>query len=368
MNTMPSPPPSRPNPGRLSTIRDTLMVVILTGIILFAAERVLSKLHEVVVVLLLSLTLVIVLNPLVKLLTRRMSRNWAVLIVIVVALLVFFGGIGGLLSVMIRQLQVLAKDLPGDIERLTPLVFQFLKNVGIQLNMAQVKHSALKHVSLVSTQAIHDTLRVFTSIVTGLVDTVLIIILTVYMLLDAPKIASTFQHLIPSQHLHGALSIERTVAHVIGGYVRGQLLLSLVIGIAFALCTALIGLPDAITIGAIAALGELIPLLGPIIGSLLPLIFALLNHPALHVPEVLIMLLGIHLLESDVLGPRIMRDQLGLHPIVSIVALLIGATWLGIWGALFAVPAAGIVVAGIRAGLQAWRTYSQGISEAPKSP
>ena len=366
MNTTSSSPPA--NPNRLTSVRDTLMVAILAGIILFAAERILSRLHEVVLVLLLSLTLVTVLNPLVKLLTRWISRNWAVLIVILSALLIFFGGVGGLFSVIVHQLQVLAQQLPSDIERLTPLVFTFLKNAGIPLNMAQIKHSALQHASTVSTQAIHDTLRVLTSIVTGLVDTVLIIILTIYMLLDAPRIASTLEHLIPSQRLPAVLTVERTVAHVVGSYVRGQLLLSLIIGVAFSLCTALIGLPDAVTIGVIAAVGELIPLLGPVIGSLLPLIFALLDRPAVHVPEVLIMLLGIHLLESDVVGPRIMRDQLGLHPIISIVALLIGATWLGIWGALFAVPAAGIAVAGIRAGSKTWRSYSRTASETPKSP
>ncbi|MCL4495947.1 MAG: AI-2E family transporter [Firmicutes bacterium] len=365
MNSTPSPPSSPPS--RLTTIKDSLMVVILAGIILFATERVLSRLHEVVVVVLLSLTLVIVLNPLVKLLTHWVPRNWAVVIVVVTALLIFFGSVGGLLSVIVLQLQVLAKQLPSDIERLTPLFLTFLKNAGIQLNITQIKHTALQHASVVSTQAIHDTVRVLRGIVTGVVDTVLIIILTVYMLLDAPRIASSLKHLIPSDRLPAVLAVEQTVAHVVGGYVRGQLLLSLIIGVAFGLGTAIIGLPDAITIGAIAAVSELIPLLGPVIGSLLPLIFALLNHPGIHVPEVLVMLLGIHLLESDVLGPRIMRDQLGLHPVISIIALLIGATWLGIWGALFAVPAAGIAVAGIRAGSGAWRAYATTVPKGPES-
>ncbi|WP_051351365.1 AI-2E family transporter [Sulfobacillus thermosulfidooxidans] len=357
------PPLAPMKNSRLMRVKDSLMVVILAGIIIFAAERILSRLHEVVIVLVLSATIVIMLNPLVRLLSRRMGRGLAVLIVVLGSLVVFFGGIGGLSSIIVIQLQVLAKQLPSDVERLIPLVLTFLSNAGIHLNIQQIEHTALQHASAASSAAIHDTVRVLTSIVKGLVDTVLIIILTVYMLLDAPRIEASLEHLIPPGPLPAVLAVEQTVARVVGGYVRGQLLLSVLIGLAFGIGTSIIGLPDAVTVGVIAAVGELIPLLGPVIGSLLPLIFALLDHPSLHVPEVLIMLLGIHLLESDVLGPRIMRDQLGLHPIISIIALLIGATWLGIWGALFAVPAAGIAVAGIRAGAGAWRAYA---SSSPK--
>lgn len=348
---------SQNSASRLTTIRDTLMVIIMAGIILFAAERILSRLHEVVIVLLLAGTLFITLNPLVTAIAQRYKRSWAVLIVMAGALLVIFGGLSGLSSIIVIQTQHLARQLPADLKRLVPIIVNALNTAGIPLNMRQIEHTALQHATATSTAALHDTFTIVRSIFRGFVDTVLIIFITIYLLLDAPRMGETLQHLVPKKSRPAFAAVEHTVVRVMGGYVRGQLLLSLLIGLAFGVGSALIGLPDAILIAFIASLGELIPLLGPIIGALLPLIFALLEHPATRVPEVLILLLGIHLLESDVLGPRIMRDNVGLHPVLSVTALLIGANWLGIWGALFAVPTAGIVVAALRAGAKAWSVY-----------
>lgn len=343
--------------SRLRTIRDTLMVIILAGIILFATERILSRLHEVVIVLLLAGTIVITLNPLVTYIAQRHKRGWAVLAVTAGAFIVVFGGLGGLSSVIIIQIQHLARQLPSDLKRLIPMVLGALNSAGIHADLGQIEHTALQNATATSSAALHDTFKVVRGIFKGLVDTILVIFITIYLLLDAPRISTAVERLVPHQSRPAFTAVEQTVVKVVGGYVRGQLLLSVVIGIAFGIGSALIGLPDAILIAFIAALGELIPLLGPVIGAVLPLTFALLDHPVIRVSEVLILLLGIHLLESDVLGPRIMRDNVGLHPVLSVTALLIGASWLGIWGALFAVPTAGIIVAALRSGARAWRAY-----------
>jgi predicted PurR-regulated permease PerM len=349
---------SPPRPPQLTRIRDLLTVIILAGVILFATERILSRLHEVVIVLLLAATIVITLNPLVNLLSRRWKRGWAVLAVIVGAMILVFGSLGTLSSIIVIQVQHLARQLPADLQRLLPSVLGALNGAGIHLNLKDMEHSALQNATATSTTVIHGTVAIVSGIVKSLVDTVLIIFMSIYLLIDTPRIGEGLQRLVPRKSVPAFLAVEQTVAHVVGGYVRGQLLLSLVIGLAFGLGSALIGLPDAVLIALVAAVGELIPLLGPVIGAILPLIFALLDHPAIHVPEVLVLLFGVHLLESDVLGPRIMRDQIGLHPVLSVTALLIGATWLGIWGALFAVPTAGIIVAAVRSGAKAWRAYA----------
>lgn len=342
----------------LARLRDLLMIIIMAGIILFAAERVLSRLHEVVIVLLLTTTIVITLNPLVNLLSRRWKRGWAVLTVVAVAMILVFGGLATLSSIIVIQIQHLARQLPADLQRLMPSILGTLDRAGIHLNLKDIEHSALQNATSTSTTVLHGTVAIVSGIVKSLVDTVLIIFLTIYLLLDAARIGMSLQRLVPRKSVPGFLAVEGTVVRVVGGYVRGQLLLSLLIGLAFGLGSAVMGLPDAVLIAFIAALGEMIPLLGPVIGAVLPFVFALLNHPAVHVPEVLILVLGIHLLESDVLGPRIMRGQVGLHPVLSVTALLIGATWLGIWGALFAVPTAGIIVAALRAGAKAWKSYA----------
>jgi predicted PurR-regulated permease PerM len=128
------------------------------------------------------------------------------------------------------------------------------------------------------------------------------------------------------------------------------------VGLAFGIGAELIGMPYATVIGVVAAFMELIPLLGPMLGAVLPVTMALLgNQPWTQVPEVLALLGLVHLLESQVLAPRIIRSQVGLHPVLSAVALMVGADLKGVLGALFAVPAAGILVAAWVAGVRVWR-------------
>ncbi len=126
----------------------------------------------------------------------------------------------------------------------------------------------------------------------------------------------------------------------------------------------MLGLPYPLAIGCFAALMELVPLLGPVLGAVLPVLLALLKRPLPLVPEVLVLYILIQVIESQILGPRIIRQQVGLHPVLSVVALMTGALLFGIWGALFAVPVAGLIAAAWSAGANAWR----GVIEEPPDP
>ena len=128
----------------------------------------------------------------------------------------------------------------------------------------------------------------------------------------------------------------------LGLWVRGQLLLMAVVGVLSGLAYLVLGVPAALLLGAIAAIGEAIPLVGPIIGAIPAVILA-----ATVSPELALLVIGvtvvIQVVENNVLVPVIMRNSIGISPLVLTVSLLVGAAAGGIVGALIAVPVAAAV-------------------------
>ncbi len=343
---------------RMAIARDTVLVVLGSGIVLMALWEGMSRLGNVVVVLMMAAMFEITLSPMVERLALHWRRPWAVLVVVLTTVLIFAAGGVLLITVIAAQLATLVTKLPHEVQAVTqstPGLMVWLRHTGIQVNIVQMEDRLFSSIGQMSTFLVTQTVNVVTHLVDSIVDGAITLFITVYLLLDANRIQSAVLRLIPHKQREGLLAMEHTLARVIGGYVRGQITLSLIVGTAFGFGTWLIGLPYPLVIGVFAAIMELIPLLGPVLGSVLPIILALFGRPWVEVPEVLILLAAAHLLESQILGPRIIRSQVGIHPVISVIALMIGASLRGILGALFAVPIAGIIVAAWIAGVRVWR-------------
>jgi predicted PurR-regulated permease PerM len=130
----------------------------------------------------------------------------------------------------------------------------------------------------------------------------------------------------------------------LGQWVRGQLLLMTTVGVASAIAYLLLGLENALVLGVIAGVAELIPIVGPAIGAIPALVSALVTGG----PELALLVAGVYVviqvLEGNVLVPMIMRNAVGLPPFLVIVSLLVGASVAGLVGALLAIPVAATIV------------------------
>ena len=145
-----------------------------------------------------------------------------------------------------------------------------------------------------------------------------------------------------------------TLERVVGGYIRGQLLLAFLIGVLVGVGMGIIGVPYAVLLGVLAFVFAFVPVLGTFVSGAACVLLALtLGWP--YALGVLIYFIIIHVLEGDIVGPRIVGKAIGLHPIVSLMALIAGAELFGIWGALFASPIAGILQALLVAFWIEWR-------------
>src|SRR6266516_6062212 len=135
-----------------------------------------------------------------------------------------------------------------------------------------------------------------------------------------------------------------TLQRIVGGYIRGQLLLCTLIGVLVGVGMPVNGVPFAFLHRVLAFVFEVVPVLGTLFSGALCVLLALTKGWVIAL-IVLAYFVVVHVIEGDVVGPRIVGKAIGLHPVVSLAALVAGAELFGIWGALFAAPVAGVLQA-----------------------
>ncbi len=164
----------------------------------------------------------------------------------------------------------------------------------------------------------------------------LIIVLSLYMLMDSGRILARMHAGVPRRYRDEAELLERSVTRAFGGFLRAQLILATMQALLVAVVGTVFSIPYLFLWGTVSALLMLIPFFGPPLALVPPIIGAFLFTDA--ALPVAIILIGVQTVLVNWLQPRLMRDSLGLHPILVLVGLLIGAEVAGIWGALFGIP------------------------------
>ncbi len=170
------------------------------------------------------------------------------------------------------------------------------------------------------------------------------LIIGFYLLASLPQVERGVLGLFPPTARAEAAEIGRRINVVVGGFIRGQAIVALIVGVLTGITMAVIGVPYALMIGVIAGVTNIIPYLGPIVGGTVAAIVALFVDPWLMVWAI-VTVIAIQQVESTFLSPKIMSDQVGLHPVVVILSLAAGASLAGLTGMLLAVPVAGTVKA-----------------------
>jgi predicted PurR-regulated permease PerM len=228
----------------------------------------------------------------------------------------------------------------------------------------------------VTSSAIHLIEGAALSAVEILFSIVLVVVVSVYMLLDMNRLGAVIDRRFPPRK--GKPPLLTRLEQALAGYVKGQLLLSLIIGASAGASLWLFGavglLPGgdryALYFGLWVAFTELIPYLGPWLGSIPPLIYGLVLHP-ISALWVALLFLGIHQIEGHVVVPKVMGSALRLHPLLVIFGLLAGAEMYGVLGVFIALPLLAVLRAlweffAERISFETWQpaTSSLGVSTA----
>jgi predicted PurR-regulated permease PerM len=285
------------------------------------------------------------LAPAVKLLERVMPRFLAILLVY----LVILGALSALLYLIVRTAIVQVVSLsdyvrflltPGKSGQLTPLE-QTLQSFG--LSQSQIASARDQVVAGIEGFA-GSVVPLLTGLVGAALDVVLVAVLSIYLLAGGSRVSDWLRRNMPDQQQGNMQLVLDTVQRVVGGYIRGQLLLCGLIGLLVGVGMQVIGVPYALLLGVLAFMLEFIPVLGTLVSGAICVLLALTKGWVIAL-IVLVYFVVVHVIEGDVVGPRIVGKAIGLHPVVSLAALIAGAELFGITGALFASPVAGVLQA-----------------------
>ncbi len=298
-----------------------------------------------------AIVLAYILNPLIKkLCCRGMPRLWGVLLVyLTISVLIFVFSIT-LIPRMTAEIKNLIDLLPNygneTFDYFYDLYLSYNKNVE---NLPE-EFNAVKDLLRININRFQDiVITILKSVTEGLlaifskvVGLVLIPILAFYFLKDAEDFKRSLIMLIPAKGRREVLSIARDIDKVLGGFIRGQLIVAAFVGLLTTVTLMLLGVNFAVLVGLIAGLANVIPYFGPIIGIIPGVLFAIMDSP-IKALWVIIAFTIIQQIESGILSPKIVGESVGLHPIFVILALLVGGKFFGIVGLLVAVPVAGVL-------------------------
>jgi len=320
--------------------------------------------------LFIALILAYLLNPLVTALSSRGLRRWLA----VPLVFLFVAGSFALLALVIaisvkNEFSAVQLNLPGYATYLYGIIPAEVKGyLGIetqemayyQLNqllagLKEISFGLVREGASMVTHAFASTL----SLVLVLLGYVVTPVYLYYFLMDLPELKLALVRLVPGQ-LRAPLGAKASEIHeVLGAFVRGQLSVCAILAVLYSAGLYLIGIDLAIMIGVTAGIAFIIPYLGTLIGITLSIAMAFLKfHDLLHPLLCLLWIVLVQALEGSIVTPKLVGDKVGLHPIVAMLALLIGGDLFGILGMLLAVPVAAILKVFSRSLLDCYRGSS----------
>lgn len=351
-------------------VRAAVWTVLAAGLIWLLAAAY-GNYSFVLTIALIGYLLAYLLNPLVEVFRRmRMPRPLAVVLVFVIlAGLMVLGSL--LITQVVVQLGEFAQQVPAAIERLGEAlggvtnVFSdwlsgfratLINQIGLESEeqltgaimeqlsdlLGRASTSIAGFLQGVLTGGTGALVEGAASIISGVAQAVLILIAAGYFLWDYPRFSANFHRLVPVRYreIHDDLARKSDMA--IGGYLRGQILITIIIGFVIWLGLMILGVPLALAVAFLAAIFNLVPYLGPIVGAVPAVLLGLTVSPLTAVLVVGVFILS-NMLEGYVLQPLILSRSVNIHPVTVLLAIIGGLGLFGLIGALLAVPVVGFL-------------------------
>jgi predicted PurR-regulated permease PerM len=293
-----------------------------------------------------SFVLAYIVDPVVLFFQRKMSRTLSV----VLSFVFLFGLLSGIFVLfvpgLVKEIGDFAQVLPGIIDKihsffavLQPDSFPYPMDrvfgyINWDKEWANLSEKVIKAVSSLASTLLSRTGKLF--------NIIMIPVITFYFLKDKDRFLNFFKNLIPVNRKEKAKVFVRDMNDVLGGFIKGQLIIASFVGILTAAGCIVIGLPYSLTCGLLAGLFDIIPYFGPWLGGILPVCLALITDPVKALWTV-IWIAVIQFIESNFLSPLIMSRHVGLHPVAVMFSVLLFGNLLGILGMVLGVPIAGVI-------------------------
>ena len=300
--------------------------------------------RRVLVWTLVSVFLALALNPAVDALQRRgvRRRGWAAAVVYLLVLAVITGMGALIVPTLVQQVNDLVRAAPGYVRDLTagrgPLGFLETKYHVVERVQEAVRGNGSGRLAGGATAAL-DVTR---SVLTFVAGVVTIAFMTFFMLLEGPGWLSRISGLLPPRLQPRWRAIGHDVYRTVGGYVSGNLLISVIAGVFTTIVLLAVGVPFALALGLLVAILDLIPLAGATLAAIIVTLVAL-THSVTAAIVVLVFFIVYQQLENHLLQPLVYGRTVQLSPLAILISVLVGAEVAGVIGALGAIPIAGTI-------------------------
>ena len=318
--------------------------------------------------------LVFLLNPLVSALQRLRVPRIAGTFLAFLTLAALLVAAGFLLVPVVQQQSA---DFAQELPNLYDTILVWLEDTGERLNLDIGPPPTLESIQAwiqdpANQETIQQVIGNFGSfggdLIRGVAELLAVVVLApllaLYMLIDLPRTKGLATELTPPSHREEATFVAGQVVTALGSFVRGQLLVAFIVGLAGSLSLWILDIPFWLIIGILSGILNLVPFAGPVVGGALAALVALLDGSLTKALIAVVIFTGIQQLDNHVITPLVQRARVQLSPMVIVLALIIGGSLAGLLGVLVAVPltAAIRIVVG-----HLWRTRILGQSWAEAS-
>lgn len=319
------------------------MRIVLMTLGLLVAAWLFYTLRAIVLDLVVALILATGLHPLVSQLRRAgLPRGLSVLLIYFTFLALLLAFAVAVIQPALSQLDSLIRNAPGYGRALGTAVqelaarFPILKGLDAQL-IRQLQNLG-SQLDVLASQAL-KLVDLLLNVFGGLASLLFILLMTYYLIVDGQRIRDYCLSFVAQRQRQRLTDLTDRIAARMGRWLIGEVTICATVGLTAYIGLSAIGIPGALILGLVAAVGEFIPNIGPLL-SVIPAALVAMTQSSLKVALVLGLFLLIHQLDFLLLVPKVMQHAVSIHPLAVVLALLVGGTLLGLPGALVAVPVA----------------------------
>lgn len=329
-----------------------IIAVGLTVVVALFVYKYSEHIKKVVSPFFIAIIIAYMVNPLVnKLHKKRISKPVSILIVYALIVLILVSIMLFLVPELIRNTRELISTLPELTGRCQNMINRFMNVIRSSDWPVDIKNTIFKEIEngidiaeAYAVGVLKKALGSFINVVKAMFDIVLAMIIAYYFIKDANFFKNAALSLVPRKWRNGIINTGRDIHGILTNFIQGQVLVAIIVGALETVGLLVIKVKYPLILGLVGGVLNIIPYFGPIIGAVPSVAMALIDSPVKALWAAAVFTL-IQQLDNTFISPKIIEGKLGLHPVTTILAVLVGGEFFGIVGMLIGVPVAAMLKA-----------------------
>ncbi|KNY28235.1 protein of unknown function UPF0118 [Pseudobacteroides cellulosolvens ATCC 35603 = DSM 2933] len=309
-----------------------------------------DKIIDIVIPFFIAIIIAYTLKPLVlKMETKNIPRSLSIILIYIVLTSAIIATTIFIIPELIANTKEIMDKLPEFTGKYQKLFNSYISNIQSSKWSPEIKNAILNEIQNGSgklqdfiMRTLSKGLNTTMKAVTIFFDLTLSLIIAYYFIKDSKSFRDGFLSLVPRKWRNGLINTGREINQILSNFIQGQLLTALIVGVLEALGLLLINSKYPFILGLIGGIANIIPYFGPFLGCLPAVALALIESPIKALWTIIIFSL-VQQIDNAFISPKIIEGKLGLHPLTTIVAVLIGGEFFGIIGMLVSVPIFAII-------------------------